>query len=64
AIKYPETLLISKTQILRVMRLHQEVISNNMIDQTMDEVFERTTDYISFLKELLPEMFSDSHIGD
>jgi hypothetical protein len=60
AVKYPETLLISKTQIIRVHELQKTFGLNDHVDIPVNppnDIFKTTKDYILYLKQSLPELF-------
>ncbi|OLS27700.1 MAG: hypothetical protein HeimC2_10600 [Candidatus Heimdallarchaeota archaeon LC_2] len=59
ALKYPETLLISKTQILRVLKINQQLLTINQLKMTDEEKIKTITNYISFLKRVYPDLMGD-----
>ena len=59
ALKYPETLLISKTQILRVLKINQQLLTINQLKMTDEEKIKTITNYISFLKQVYPDLMGD-----
>ena len=60
AIKYPETLLISKTQIIRVLRVHKDLAEKYYTEKIPDEKSGTIQDYVSFLMAIMPELFKEN----
>lgn len=59
AIKYPETMLLSKTQIIRVYNIQQEYFATNFYNMPAEEMMENIQKYMVFLKNLYPELISN-----
>ncbi|MCE7737418.1 MAG: hypothetical protein GPJ54_21185 [Candidatus Heimdallarchaeota archaeon] len=59
AFKYPETLLISKTQILRVYKINQQLFPPDYQTMTDAEMLEKIQDYLIFIKQAYPELIPD-----
>lgn len=59
ALKYPETLLISKTQVLRVYKINQELLTINQQKMTDEEKLKSIKDYISFLNQVYPHLMGE-----
>lgn len=59
AFKYPETLLISKTQILRVYKINQQLFPPDYQTMSDAEMLEKIQDYMIFIKQAYPELIPD-----